>query len=837
MKRGLLFIVVCLFGSWASAQQLPKIYIAFQWHMHQPIYIPGETMLETYEGNTLSYNLLETFTSRTHAYTTSPAGAVQKLIDAGLPGGAQISFSGSLVENLNVIEGAGLGFGQWKKSWKEAVSKKTSLGNQRVDMVAFGYHHPVMPLIDHEDVRKQIQRHKACFSENFPGMPYSKGIFPPENAFEQHLIPALVQEGIEWAFVDNSHFDRTCKEFPWVKGVGMVEPNRADWINPNPDDWTGIAHLYCPGKISAAWGHRPHWMKYVDPKDGKEYRMIAVPTSLVFGNEDGRGGFGALQYELCLSQLERFNTDAQHPILVVMHHDGDNYGGGTDSYYGSNFSNLVSWLKRNTDRFACTTVQDYLTQFPPAADDLIHVEPGSWWGAGADPEFQKWNGDKGKYMQTTDNYSPDHNSWGVITAASNIVKTAQQMHPADSRVRQAWEYLMVGQTSCYWYWDGTESWDSHPSRAANLALTQVLSMVQAGDDKTPPSIYHPQREPYNPGGTEWGISMTADFTVWTYVFDSSGLASVKLKYRTDRDGKNPLSSNQNETYVGGNEVNDWQEIVMTGVEIESITHPKPAYKALEYSAKVSGLKDVLVDYYVEATDRKGNVARSILLHVWVGTNSDSGGDGGEGEEPDSMVGSYLVTPLNPTINDVITVQLPENTEGVVFHWGVDNFEKPHSVYLPAGSSYHTDNKAARTPFVQNGNGKYVVQIGPFNNPLQVVNHIRFVINHTKNNQWDNNGGSDYRIGLKKNGASIGLINKKMTLHAHYLNQKIKIKFPHENHRYEVRLYRATGLLVGQYAIQGMQTEIEEKLPTGVYLLSVRDANSGKCYSTKLVSSD
>lgn len=101
MKKAILG--AALLASLSVAAQQPKIYIAFQWHMHQPIYTPGENVMETHEGGSLSYNLLDVFTSRTGAYTNWPAQAVDKLIAAGLPGGAQVSFSGSLVENLNVI--------------------------------------------------------------------------------------------------------------------------------------------------------------------------------------------------------------------------------------------------------------------------------------------------------------------------------------------------------------------------------------------------------------------------------------------------------------------------------------------------------------------------------------------------------------------------------------------------------------------------------------------------------------------------------------------------------------------------------------------------------------
>lgn len=618
----LLFLTAILFRAISN----PPIYIAFQWHMHQPLYWPGETVKQTIGSSRMTYNLLDVFTSRTGAYTTYAPSAVNKLLSFD-DAGAQVSFSGSLIENLNCLESNSMAFSGWKSNWTNMTSKKTSLGHQRLDMVGFGYYHPIMPLIDSADICYQVQKHKDAFAANFPGLSYSKGIFPPENAFEQQMIPALVKEGFEWVMVDNAHFDRTSVGLPYEKNFSIVEPNKADQLNLDPGDWVKLTDMYAPGKVSAGWSHRPHWMKYVDPATGKEYKMIAMPASFLYGNEDGRGGFGALQYEKCISQLESYNTDPEHPIIVLMHHDGDNNGGGSSGYYGSNFDNFVAWLQANPTRFVCTTVQDYLTKFPPASNDVIHVEAGSWYGAGADPEFLKWNGDPGAYTlngtKLSDNYSPDRNSWGVITATSNIVKTADQINASSADTKAAWNYLAMGETSCYWYWDGTEDWDSHPTRASNLATAKAMNVVNTGTDKTPPSIYHPQREPYNPGETEWGYYKPTDFTVWTYVFDISGVTSVKLKYRTDKDGKNPVTSNQNETYAGGEEVNDWQELAMTKKTITNLTSLAPTYKADEYSADIKGIKRKLVDYYIEAIDAKGNIARSMILHTWVGSGTAS----------------------------------------------------------------------------------------------------------------------------------------------------------------------------------------------------------------------
>ena len=723
----LLFLIGIVYANAAN----PPIYIAFQWHMHQPIYQPGQSVIESQNSGTFSYSLYDIFNTRSGPYTSWPSNATNKMLSMS-HAGAQVSFSGSLTENLNSMESGGVGFNNWKSSWNSMVPKKTSLGNQRLDMVAFGYNHPLMPLIDNVDIQKQIEKHKASFAVNFPGMPYSKGIFPPENAFQEQIIPALKAAGLDWVMVDNQHMDRACVGQPWAKASSVVEPNKADQMNPNPNDWKALNGLWAPIPISAAWGHRPHWIKYVDPANGTEYRMIAVPTSTFFGNEDARGGFGALNYENTMSQLESYNTDPLHPILIVLHHDGDNYGGGTDSYYGSNFDSFVSWLNANPSRFACTTIQDYVQQFPPATDDMIHVEAGSWSGAGSDPEFLKWNGDP------TSGYSPDRNSWSVITATSNIVKTAEQINPTSTDVKSAWDYLMTGETSCYWYWDGTEDWDSKPTRASNLATAKVMSIVNSGNDLTPPSIYHPQREPYNPGGTEWGTAMPSDFTVWTYVYDVSGLTSVKIKYRTDKDGVNPITNNQNETYTGGNEVNAWREFTMTSKTIASGTVLKPSYKADEYSAQITGIKDSLVDYYVEAVDNKGNIARTFISHVYVGTNG--GGGGG--------TTNVTWTPTSPTTANTITITCANATAASKLHWGVNAttstaaWTVPNAVYQPVGTVASTGG-AVETPFTQ-VNGLWQVVIGPFNNPAQVVSTINFVINLGSNN-WDNNGGSNYMI--------------------------------------------------------------------------------------------
>jgi hypothetical protein len=113
--------------------------------------------------------------------------------------------------------------------------------------------------------------------------------------------------------------------------------------------------------------------------------------------------------------------------------------------------------------------------------------------------------------------------------------------------------------------------------------------------------------------------------------------------RTDNDGVNPLSENFNEVYLSNNDyVSDWKNTTMTGREFakgnvydmngpcfSDDMEPLPNYIADEYYAYVTGYTNVLLDYFITATDTKGNVKKSDIYHVWVGNNTSTDGESGE----------------------------------------------------------------------------------------------------------------------------------------------------------------------------------------------------------------
>ena len=741
----LLFATSCCIE--ASAQE--PIHVGFLWHMHQPIYYPCETVTQTDAAGHFSFSVIDVHNQRFGPYTSWPKDAIQAGL--GLPHlGAQVSFSGSLIQNLNDLEANGINGGMWNNwdsAYNQAQSWNTAEGNTRLDLVAFGAHHPLMPLLDQRDMQMQIKVHKYVHEQTWgTDVPYSKGIFPAETAFSDRMIPALVAEGLEWAIVDNIHMDRATQNYPHTNASNLFAPNPADQINPDPaasgGAWVQLNNLWAPSKVSAPFSYQPHHVQYVDPSSGTVSKIVAVPGARYEGNEDGRGGFGALQYEQVMDQYRQYNTDPDHPMFVLLHHDGDNFGGGSDSYYHGNFQNMVNWAS-GTPNYDVSTVQDYLDRFPVDPADVIHIEPGSWAGAdNGDPEFKKWLGDP-----DATGWSPDRNSWAVLTAAKNRVFTADDIAPATnmqgvlhgtgSLSERAWHYLLQAESSDHWYWDGTEVWDSNVTRGSNLAVAQADQVIAAygGVETTGPTVFLPQRESYNPGGFEWSANPEpSDFEVWTYAYDVSGLQNVTLKYRVDADGVNPLSSIENETYAGGAEVGAWNSVTMSSSDVAPPGNIlAPTYRALRYGGMITGLENTLVDYYVEAVDGNGNVTRSDIQHVYVGSATSPPGGTTVTIGPDpAQAGQPVTISYDPTGGPLA------GASQVYLHYGFDNWDTIISPDPPMNFN--------------SAEGLWDITV-PVNSSASLLD----MVFNDGSGTWDNNNGADWQFTVEGGAPAPGFV--------------------------------------------------------------------------------
>lgn len=754
----------------AAAVAAP-IHTSYLWHMHQPIYWPDRSVWNgkgyelAYETITLGHSLNDEFSifnsdDRVHDYQDYPKLALQSVLD--LPdAGAQVSFAGSLVQNVQSLAGAGWNGGRYAGNWwqpyRDAMAWSTSGGRRRLDPVLVGMHHAINPLCDEQVFRRELQAQKATWPNAWGAGPLSQGFFPAEMCFSERLIPALADEGVAWTIVPDVHVARACADYPYdARQDNCDPPNRADRQNP-AQGWY-YAQSISRGvttKVPVPYGLRPHRAQYVNPATGAVSSLTVVPAANGMSWNEGYGTYGTGEIDAIAAR-----NDAAKPMLVLFAHDGDNAWAGGYSYFHDNVSGFSHAAAGQG--YEPTTIAEFLADHPVDPADVVHVEDGGWVNADGDfgsPQFINWNwplvNATGQF-DIPNGWAEDERNWAVLTAATNRVLTAEGVAgppvaarmadptlPGATAIDQAWHFLLAGHESGYMYYGASLDMEIKPTLACNRAVEYADAILAGGPDTTAPTLWLPQRLPWNPGGKGggalWGwpggagADMTQDFRVWTFAYDVSGVDTVRLVYRVDADGENPLASTQNETYAGGAEVGAWQAAAMTRRAFPKgnlFNDPNisftvlPTYIAEQWSAHVTGLTDVLVDYYCEAVDRTGRVRRSPIQHVWVGATSVT---------PTNPAVSW--EPANPSAGGTLTIHydpvpgaLPDATNPVYLHVGHSGWTN-----VVAPDPAMTWN-AATSRF------DYAYSI-----PASATS-VDFVF-RSGANQWDNNGGADWHVSV------------------------------------------------------------------------------------------
>lgn len=674
IKKILLLIII--FVSFYTTQA--QVHTTYLWHLHQPTYwgdvskinpnryqIVKESQDLKFSGgnndvNGLAHptnNLQEIFGSgdRVAAYQFAPKNAINSIRD--LPeSGAQITYGGSLLENVNQLAQ----YNQWgyNNSWiqniKDAKGWKTSGNFPRMEMVSFTMHHALSPLLSDEALKKEIKAHQYYSTQLF-GTHDSKGYWPAECAFSERIIKTLTECGIEWSVIANSHLARTLNNYPIKAGSGgsMCDyPNKADRVDTNGTNWFSAQKDARGGQFAVPYCYLPYKSKYIDPETAQEYKITVVPMSDYESYEDGYSAIGTNLIAPIVAQA----STSPKPPLVLFAHDGDNAWGGGSSYYNESVTGFshASASQGNVP----TTIPQYLKDHPVSDNEVVHVEDGAWVNADGDfghPQFANWLWPfyDSNYKFNPTGWTEDMMNQAITTAGENHAIMAEQLEgnnlrmseivsptAAISPAEKAWHFLMAGYDSGNAYYGLAEDLEIKTTLAVNRCVQFAKPTLDAhpGVDNTKPSVFIPQRWPYNPGEKGYGAPYgykeflnSADFTVYTFAYDVSGVQKSELKYRIDTDGKNNLSSNHNETYAGGSEVGTWvtlpmAERIFPKGNITSNTQADlymlPTVIANQYYAEIAGISEKLLDYYVEVTDNKGNVTKSKIQHVWVGKNLD-----------------------------------------------------------------------------------------------------------------------------------------------------------------------------------------------------------------------
>jgi hypothetical protein len=892
MKKLLLTLLFFIAVSEVSAQ----VHTSYLWHLQQPIYWPEksisnpalyQTVWESYQikqagGNNYgtgtshpTNNLKEIFgkDDRRNDYQQRMKNAVQQLLSYP-QAGAQVSYSGCLIENVNSLADASQwGYAKgWQNNFVTARRWKTSGGFPRLDIVGFTFHHALAPLISDRAFRKELETYRLIYGNTFGHAPeYTQGFWPAECSFSERNIETLVEEGFSWTVVANSHLARTLHDYPLhfgTNGCNISPPNRADKVTVNGKNWWNGQIDGRGGEFAAPYCYQAHKAKYVNPATGQEYFIDVVPMADLLSYKDGYSPQGTGDID---QHIKPFDNPA-HPSLVLFAHDGDNAWGGGYSYYFEAVPNFVSAAAQ--DGMIPSTVQQFLHDHPVPDSDVVHVEDGSWVNAANDwgsPQFLNWLWplyNPSTYAFDPKAWNEDARNWAVITAVDNYVCMAEDLagktdiskivysDASSSDAEKAWAFYLPALTSGYMYYGTAEDMEVKQTIAGNNAIDFAKKVIEAhpGKDITPPSVFIPQRFPYNPGGEEFGpvygykehISQK-DFTVWTFGYDVSGIRHAVLKYRLDKDGVNPLTDNDNDTYAGGLGVSDWIALPMTKKSIDSTYNAGnpdidffvlPQAIARLYYAKISGLSDTLVDYYVEMTDTQGNTFKTPIQHVYVGSKNTGGGGGGNEEASVSWV------PKSPLSKDSITIRVRNDVVmekyGGTLHWGVNKtngkWTMPAQVYRPAGTKEFGDGQTVETPFRQIDSSTYAVVLGPFNQLEQKVFSLHFVI-HYDNDTWNNNSGQDWLIPI----AFLGTENlpgkeSAMVIYPNPVRYRAVIELPKaEKAHYQIYVLNTDGKVVkSQYVGTASRIVFYNHLLPGIYLVKAVDRVSKKTFTQKII---
>lgn len=639
---------------------------------------------------------------RKKAYQDGPRNSVASVNS----GGYAMSYSGSLMNNVWSLGANGqLGYGgNWWNGNREARGWTASDGGRKLDLVGFTYHHSLGSVLPKPVFRKELQIfHEAAYKAWNTGSisNRSKGFFPTEMAFSETMIDVLADEGYEWAIVASHHLSRTSPSYndkanpEGSYNIFSSPPNKADQIGPTSSTgwWFGTGNVGETAWNLAPFAYQLHKAKYVNPETGTEKTIMLVPSDDI---QSYKAGYSGWQKGLIDANISPYATDPNRPCIVMPSTDGDNAWGGGSSSWDGDAPGLM-----NNGTYPGVTPQGFVNNFGQYAD-TVHIEDGAWifpetcYGS---PQFLKWveppvanaSATNRVYNTQVDMETPGFATkfyaWAPVIAGANWCETAEQMwisqngagtvaawkiqdpynnfvSGTDSNpniVERAWNIYLVGLDSGFNYYGGLGNDDEIKSSLATRRAQEILqSYVNANKatlDNTPPTVFKPQRFPYNPGWYTFGWfnsipgnnsalkKMKSEFYVWTHAYDVSGITSIVVKIRKDNDGTNPLNSNQNETFAGGSEVGGWVTVAMTkrllpntatgltaaanNSQIEYFSQGLPLENADYYFARIDdnsfpNFRGNLFDYYIEAYDGRGNLSKSDIQHVWVADDGFGG---------------------------------------------------------------------------------------------------------------------------------------------------------------------------------------------------------------------
>ena len=483
------------------------------------------------------------------------------------------------------------------------------------------------------------------------------------------------------------------------------ESNVGSWVAKQMFNEQQVTHNKFP------FASIPHWVQYVDPESGQQHKVAGIPVEQASSWEEGYQG--SVTADIIKPFTAAAGDRKQYFVIAhdgdnssgragdggtwansgnVTYADGDVTGMGVEEYLRAHpipEDDIVhvqdgSWIDTR-DSSADPTWYHW------------HLPMGVW--AGQMSAFNTAHGtaytaDRQHKVSLELGYHYLERNFALLQAALNYAQTAEQIWlddnpyhwmPATSLDHEityfgnqlnpwmmsypvkgdasnnwqgganpaelGWYFLMASIDSGFGYYDENVDDNVKPTISFNQSLhfTKPYVTTNLAKDKIGPSIWWPQRYPYNPGSAnkskaEGWAELYADttFAIYTYAYDVNDIQDIKVKIRVHANKRADAKDKTFKLYdpaahaadpnVDPSRVGAWQSYSMTKRDLTPDINGvswQPAGKATfdvvpaqkigdMYFTYLDQYQDQLLDYYIEATDSKGNVSKSDIQQVYVG---------------------------------------------------------------------------------------------------------------------------------------------------------------------------------------------------------------------------
>ncbi|HDN80870.1 MAG TPA: glycoside hydrolase [Chloroflexi bacterium] len=268
---------------------------------------------------------------------------------------------------------------------------------------------PSMPFAHPEDAEEQLRR-AVGFHRSLFGHP-PKGLWPPEGAVCQELIPLLVRQDFLWFASDEAILARSL-------GVNLERDEFGNLIDPHP--------LYQPYRVNV--NGKTVFALFRD-------RVLSDRISFVYQHMDGEEAARDLVSRLHLAK-DRLN-DEENPYLVTIILDGENCW----EYYEHNgdvFLNHLYAMLSEDSELECVTIREYLEKHG-ARREISELATGSWIGG----NLETWIGEEDQ-----------NRAWEALAKVRQDLVNWQKNYPlADVEVlEKAWEAIYIAEGSDWFWW-------------------------------------------------------------------------------------------------------------------------------------------------------------------------------------------------------------------------------------------------------------------------------------------------------------------------------------------------------------------------------------------------